>query len=260
MGGMERRVSLVTGVSRRGGIGFAIAARLAGLGHDLVISHHAAHDADQPWGADDLAAVLDGVRSRLAPGRRVVDVAADLADADAPAAVLARAREEFGHVDVLVANHARSGGDGTLLESTAAMLDAHWAVNARSSLLLARELAAGHDGRPGGRIVFLTSGQQLGPMPGEVCYAAAKAALAGIIATLSHELAPRGITVNAVNPGPVDSASYVTDELRASLAGRFPLGRWGEPDDAARLIAWLVSDDGRWVTGQVINSEGGFIR
>ena len=74
---------------------------------------------------------------------------------------------------------------------------------------------------------------------------AAKAALAGITPTIAHELAPLGFTVNCVNPGPVDSASYVDDDLRASLAGRFPFGRWGEPDDPARLIAWLVSDDAR---------------
>jgi len=66
--------------------------------------------------------------------------------------------------------------------------------------------------------------------------------------------------VNCVNPGPVDSDSYVTDGMREALAPLFPFGRWGLPDDAARLVAWLVSEDGRWVTGQVIHSEGGFMR
>lgn len=257
---MQQRVAVVSGVSRRGGIGYAIASRLAAIGFNLVLTHHGAHDIDQPWGGDDLALVTQGVRTQLLPGRRVIDVAADLAEPDAPARVFDAARVEFGHVDVLIANHARSGGDGALVEVTAQMLDTHWAVNARSTLLLARELAVQHDGRTGGRIVLLTSGQQLGPLPGEICYAAAKAALAGITTTLSHELAPRGITVNCVNPGPTDSASYVTDQMREALADRFPFGRWGTPDDAARLIAWLVSDEGRWVSGQVINSEGGFVR
>lgn len=256
----ERRVALVTGVSRRGGIGFAIASRLAALGFDLALTHYAPHDEELPWGGDDVDAVVAGIEAQLLPGRRVVDMSADLADPDAPARVVAFARERLGHVDALVANHARSGGDGPLLASTAAMLDAHWAVNARSALLLAREVAAQHDGRPGGRIVFLTSGQQLGPMPDEVCYAAAKAALAGITPTIAHELAPRGITVNCVNPGPVDSDSYVDDALRERLKDNFPFGRWGEPDDPARLIAFLVGDEGRWITGQVINTEGGFIR
>ncbi|PIE26698.1 MAG: 3-ketoacyl-ACP reductase [Micrococcales bacterium] len=264
MSDRDRRVGLVTGVSRRGGIGFAIATRLVKLGFDLVVAHHAAHDAEQPWGADDLAQVIDGIRSAAAPGGRVVDASCDLAGPDAAEWLMGFAVREFGHVDALVCNHARSGGDGCLLECTAAMLDAHWAVNARSSLLLAREFAAQHRGCPGadatGRIVFLTSGQELGPMPGEIAYATSKAAIAGITKTLAYELAPRGIAVNCVNPGPVDSDSYVTDELRTAVADRFPFGRWGEPDDPARLIAWLVSQDGRWVTGQVLNTEGGFVR
>ncbi len=256
----QSRVALVTGVSRRGGIGFAIASRLAARGFDLVLAHHAPHDVEQPWGADDIDAVVAGVRDKLLPGRRVAAFGGDLAEPEAPARLFAQAREVFGHVDALVANHARSGGDGPLLEQTAETLDAHWAVNARSTLLLCKEFAAQHDGRPGGRVVMMTSGQNLGPLPGEIAYGASKAALVGITATLAHELAPRGITVNCVNPGPVDSDSYVTDEMREQVADRFPFGRWGEPDDPARLIEWLVSDDGRWVTGQVINTEGGFVR
>ena len=167
---------------------------------------------------------------------------------------------EFGHVDVLVANHAMSGSDGSLDSITAADLDHHWAVNTRSSILLAAAVAQVRDPGAPGRIVFMTSGQDLGPLPGEVAYGASKAALAGITKTIAYELAPRGFTVNCVNPGPVDSDSYVTDGMREALATLFPFGRWGLPDDAARLVAWLVSEDGRWVTGQVINSEGGFMR
>ena len=126
--------------------------------------------------------------------------------------------------------------------------------------MLAAAVAQVRDPRAYGRIVFMTSGQDLGPLPGEIAYGASKAALAGITKTIAYELAPCGFTVNCVNPGPVDSDSYVTDGMRETLADRFPFGRWGLPDDAARLVAWLVSEDGRWVTGQVINSEGGFMR
>ena len=258
---MDNRVAIVTGVSRRGGIGFATARRLAEMGLNLVLAHYRPHDEDQPWGPDDVRATVEEIRACAVRRRqRVVDIEADLGDAEGATTVADFARLEFSHVDVLVANHTLSGSDGPLGRVTAAMLDRHWAVNARSSILLAQEVALAHDGRPGGRIVFLTSGQDLGPMPGEICYAASKAALAGITKTIAHELAPRGITVNAVDPGPVDTASYVTDDLRAALADRFPFGRWGEPDDPARLIAWLVSEDGRWVTGQVLNTEGGFRR
>lgn len=256
----EPQVALITGVSRRGGIGFAIASRLAQQGFHLVLHHYSPHDTEQPWGGDQISEVMAAVRAQLQPRRRLIDMSVDLSKPNAPAVLFATAVREFGWVDVLVANHARSGGDGSLSEVTADMLDTHWAVNARSSILLAQGLANAHRPKTPGRIVFLTSGQELGPMPGEICYAAAKASLAGITKTIAYELAPQGITVNAVNPGPVDSDSYVTDEMREQLKDRFPFGRWGEPDDPARLIAWLVSDDGRWVTGQVLNSEGGFVR
>ena len=110
-----------------------------------------------------------------------------------------------------------------------------------------------------GSIVFLTSGQGLGPLPGEIAYAAAKAAIAGLTPTISEELIDAGITVNTVNPGPVDTG-YVTEADREATAVMFPQGRWGETDDAARLITWLLTDEARWITGQVINSEGGFAR
>lgn len=200
-GSLMGRVALVTGVSRRQGIGHAIARRLAAQGADLLVTHHRPHDVDQPWGADDVDAVVESIRAaRASETQRVVDVAVDLASDGAPEAVLAQAVSEFGHVDILVCNHARSGGDGPLGALTAEMLDAHWAVNARSSLLLVQAFAGQHDGRPGGRVVLLTSGQGMGPMPGEVAYAASKAALAGITLTLADQLGDAGITVNCVRP------------------------------------------------------------
>lgn len=251
---------LITGVSRRQGIGYAVATRLARAGANLFLTHHVPHDEEQPWGADDVDAVLDGVRQAAsADGQRVEALAVDLAGDGAPERVVARAVEAFGHVDVLICNHARSGGDGALGSLTAEMLDAHWAVNARSSLLLTQAFAAQHDGRAGGRVILMTSGQGLGPMPGEIAYASAKAALAGITMTLADQLADSGITVNAVNPGPVDTG-YMDREQYDEIAAKFPFGRMGQPDDPARLIEWLVGDDGRWMTGQVLNTEGGFAR
>jgi 3-oxoacyl-[acyl-carrier protein] reductase len=249
------RVALVTGVSRRAGIGFAVARRLAAAGLRVFAHHHVAHDAERAWGADP--AGIDAVIAAV--GGETRHAGFDLAEPEAPAALFAAAREAFGRVDVLVCNHASSGPDGTLAGVTAEMLDAHWAVNTRSSLLLAGEFARHHDGRAGGRIVFMTSGQGRGPMPGEVAYATSKGALAAITLTLADELADRGITVNCVNPGPTDTG-WATPELFAAVRDRLPAGRWGEPDDAARLIAWLVSDEGRWMTGQVLDSEGGFRR
>ena len=138
-----------------------------------------------------------------------------------------RAVAEFGHVDVLICNHARSGGEGPLGALTSDRLDAHWAVNTRSTLLLTQAFATQHDGSPGGRVILMTSGQGLGPMPGEIAYAASKAALAGITLTLADQLADVGVTVNCVNPGPVDTG-YMTPELSCQIAPMFPFGRMGD--------------------------------
>jgi 3-oxoacyl-[acyl-carrier protein] reductase len=189
-------------------------------------------------------------------GDRVRYCEADFADPDAPRAVVAAASAAFGHVDLLIVNHARSGR-GRLPQVTPAELDAFLHENVRAAILLAKEFAAQHDGRPGGRIVLMTSGQHLGPMSGEVAYAVSKGALHQATLTLADELIERGITVNTVNPGPTDTGWEIADwDPRPAM----PLGRWGEPDDAARLIAWLCSDEAAWITGQVINSEGGFRR
>lgn len=260
MSPLSGRVAVVTGVSRRQGIGYAVASRFAAAGASLLITHLRSHDESQPWGADDIDAVVAGIRAQcIDEDQRVVDLSVDLADPDAPHQIFERARAEFGHVDILICNHAKSGDDGALGELTAAMLDTHWAVNARSFILLAQEFARQHDGRSGGSIVLMTSGQAMAPMPGEVAYGSSKAVLAGITLTLADQLADHGIRVNCVNPGPVDTG-YMTPGIAQQIAPMFPFGRMGEPDDPARLIAWLVSDDGRWVTGQVLNSEGGFAR
>lgn len=264
-GPLAGRVAMVTGVSRRVGIGMAVARRLAGLGADLFVTSWTAHDREQPWGADPGG--TEAVLAELRPGPtasgdlvvgRVEHLEADFLDPEAPSQVMAAAVQAFGHVDVLVCNHARSSGGG-LGQLTAAELDASFAVNTRAVLLLVQAFAAQHAGGPGGRVVLFTSGQQLGPMTGELAYATSKGALVGITASLADALADRGITVNTVNPGPTDT-DYVDQATRERVATRFPGGRWGAPDDAARLVAWLSTDDAAWVTGQVINSEGGFRR
>ncbi|OLO92305.1 3-ketoacyl-ACP reductase [Actinomyces naeslundii] len=272
-GGRDRlplagRTVLVTGVSRRVGIGHAIACRAADYGASIVAHHYRPHDVSQPWGADDVEAVMASIRSHLIGPAQLIDVPADLAAPGEPARVFEQAAATAGHLDALVCNQAMSSPDGPLSEMTEAVLDAHWAVDARASILLAQAFAAQEvfaapappgPGRRRGAIVFVTSGQGLGPLPGEIAYAAAKAAIAGVTLTISEELIDAGITVNTVNPGPVDTG-YLTEEIRQATAAMFPQGRWGEPDDAARLITWLLTDEARWITGQVISSEGGFAR
>ena len=251
---LRGRVALVTGASRRAGIGYATCRRLAAYGASVFVHHFSPHDEAQPWGADDVAAVVEGVREvASAP---VAHASVDLSTPQGPATLVDTVVTALGGLDIVVCNQALSGSDGPLSTQTAATLDAHWAVNTRASILLARSFAA--LGRPG-RLVFLTSGQNEGPMPGEVAYAASKGALWSITATLADELADQGITVNAVNPGPVDTG-WASDETRTAVAAHFPGGRWAEPDDPARLIAWLTTDEAAWITGQVLNTEGGFRR
>lgn len=251
------RVALITGVSRRIGIGFAVARRLAQMGVDLFIQSWSPFDAAQPWGADPdgIDVVLGELR---ASGRRVEHIAADFRDPAAPKRVVQEARAAFGHVDIVIANHAYSTM-GALEDLTADEIDAHLEANVRGTLLLVKEWAAQHDDtRPGGRVIMMTSGQHRARMPGELAYIASKGALHQLTWSLAAHLAPRGITVNTVNPGATDTG-YATPEVYEAVVRSSPMGRWGEPDDAARLIAWLVTDDARWITGEVINSTGGML-
>jgi 3-oxoacyl-[acyl-carrier protein] reductase len=218
------RQALVTGANRRAGIGYSIARRLE-AGGARVVRHG--------FGAGDLE----------------VDVEADFSDPQAPARVIAAAAP----LDTLVVNHALSEPGG-LHELTAEQIDAHFDVNVRASLLLVQGFAAQLKASDGA-VVLLTSGAHRGPMSREIAYAVSKGALAVATATLADALADRGIRVNAVNPGPTN-----TGYLDGVAPTRMPFGRWGEPEDAARLVAWLCSDDGRWVTGQVLDSEGAFRR
>ena len=255
------RVALVTGVSRRQGIGFAVARRLLADGGHVVIHSWSPHDAEQPWGAD--ADGVEGVLEALGGiGPRLAHVEADLADPAAPARVVAHAVKAFGAIDVLVANHARSSSV-SLEDVTAQELDRCWAVNARAVVLLVQAYAAQRDHARGdgrsGRIVLFTSGQHLAPMADELPYAVTKGAVHQMTRSLADALADRGVTLNAINPGPVDTG-WPSDALRERLAPRFPRGQWGRPDDIAAVVAWLASPDSGQITGQVIDAEAGFRR
>ena len=251
------RVALVTGASRREAIGAAVCRALAADGFDIAFTHWCAFDRDAGVGHDPEgpAAIAEEIRKR---GRRALPIELNLSEPGAFERLLDEIEAVLGPLSVLVNNAAHSTNDG-IEGLTANVLDDHYAVNVRATLLLTAAFTRRWAGGDGGRVVSLTSGQSLGPMPEELAYAATKGAIEAFTLSASPTLARRGITINAVNPGPTDSG-WMSSELKASLTPKFPLGRLGHPDDAARLVAFLVSDAGRWITGQVIHSEGGFIR
>jgi 3-oxoacyl-[acyl-carrier protein] reductase len=240
MGQLDGRRVLITGVSRRAGIAYTLAGRLVDQGARTFASGWAPHDAEQPWGAHDVAPA---------------DLSLDLADPGAPARLVAAARAALGGIDVLLAVHARSSPQ-SLAQLTAAELDVTFAVNARATLLLVREFAAGFTGEHG-RVITFSSGQHREPMPDELPYIASKAAIQQLTPSLALELAPRGITVNCVNPGPVDTG-YADEAARAVVAAAHPQRRWGTPDDIVAAIVWLASPASDWVTGQTIDVDGGW--
>lgn len=261
-GPLAGRVAIVTGVSRRVGIAATIARQMLLDGASVLATGWHRHDADQPWGADvgRARATIDFVTAALPD----VDgcfhyVEGDLADPDVPDLLANLAVERFGALDIVVACHARSSSQ-SLRDVTVAELDASWAVNARGTVLLAKALQHYRDpSRPGGRLITFTSGQHLGPMPNELPYIVSKGAIQQMTASLSDGLIDEGVTVNCVNPGPVDTG-YADPERHAHVADMFPAKRWGQPADVASLVRFLVSDDGAWLTGQTFNSEGGFRR
>lgn len=251
---LDGRVALVTGVSRRIGIGAAVADRLSGMGATVYATGFTPHDAEMPWGAQPLGELPFEVHQH------------DLEDATTPGLLIDEVIEQHGRLDIVAAVHARSSHGG-LDNVTADELDRCWAANVRSIVLLAQRFAAVHAPAPRhersiGRMVWFTSGQHLEPMDGEIAYAVSKGALHQMTASIDRALSAHRIVANCINPGPVDTGWAVADrgELHGQVADMFPDGQWGTPDDVANLVGFLVSDDGAWIRGQVINSEGGFNR
>lgn len=228
------------------------------MGASLAVHHHLPHDSEEYGSNDDLGELLAELGASLSNDASLVDLAGDLGDAPTAAGLIPTVNSVLGHVDVLVCNHAHGGDAVGLADLTSAAMDRHWAVNTRATLLLTQAFAAQHDGREGGRVIWMASGQALGPMSNNLAYAVSKAGLAGATWSVADDLIGKGIVLNTLNPGPVNTG-YL-DAAPAAVLERFPQHRFGEPDDPARLIAWLASDEGRWVVGQVLNSEGGFRR
>ncbi len=251
-----RRIAIVTGASRRRGIGAAVCRALAQAGSDIFFTHWSPYDHRMPWGAEeDEPAHLQ--RQVQASGVRCEHLMIDLGTAEAPLHIMQAVEAQLGPASILVNNATHDDTEAPFDQLDAPTLDAYYAMNMRGTMLLSIEFARRFALQSGGRIINLTSGQGRGAMPGKLAYVATKGAIEAFTVTLAVEVAPRGITVNAVDPGPTDTG-WMTEEVKRELMPRFPMGRLGQPEDAARLITFLASEDAGWVTGQIIHSTGGF--
>ena len=264
---LSGHVAIVTGANH--GIGAATARVLAGCGAAVLVTYLRIPDTGDPDGpaayrnnrAADASSVLDAI---AASGGRAIAMEADLADGATAARLFDAAAAQFGHVDILINNASAWLADTFTAEPrhrfghptarvSADTFDRQFAVDARGSAALISEFAQRHAARGAtwGRVVGLTSGGPTG-FPGEVSYGAAKAALENYTMAAAFELAPLGITANVVYP-PVTDTGWVTDAVRKHVEERPDLIHVAGPDDVARVIAYLVSDEARLITGNIIH-------
>ncbi|MFB5189314.1 SDR family oxidoreductase [Alicyclobacillus fastidiosus] len=257
MSRLTNRIAIVTGASRKMGIGTAICKELASQGADIFFTHWSKYDRLMEYVTEDDShwsqRLLKEIRS---VGVRCECMELDLAQPDAPVRLLEQVHAKLGSPSILV-NNATHSIDVDHRHLNSEILDAHYAVNVRGTCLLSVEFARQVGGKRGGRIINLVSGQDKSPEPGNLAYVTTKGAISAFTQSVAIELAPLNITVNAVNPGPTDSG-WMSSELKAALLPKFPMGRLGEPRDAAKLISFLASDESEWITGQIIHSDGGF--
>ncbi|NGO40559.1 3-oxoacyl-ACP reductase FabG [Limisphaera ngatamarikiensis] len=244
---LHNRVAVVTGASR--GLGRAIALKLAGAGADVALL---ARDVQR------LSSVAEEIRQR---GRRALPLPCDVSSESDVAAAAGEIRKAFGVVHILVNSagiNIRKPITDFTLEEWHRVLD----TNLTGVFLMCRALIPLMRGQGYGRILNLTSIMSHVALPGRTAYAASKTGLLGFIRALALELAPEGITVNGISPGPVATEMnrplLENPELHREFTARIPMARWGTEEEIAALALYLCSDEAGWITGTDIRIDGGW--
>lgn len=245
MAGLTGKVAIVTGGSR--GIGAGIARRLAADGASVVVGYVQREEA-----------ALQVVRQIEQSGGEAMALQADMGDLRAVERLFAATMERFHRLDILV-NNAAVAECLPLSSLDAEHFERMFHVNVRGPLFAMQQAALYFHG-PGCRIINLSSGITQVPAPMAPIYAATKAALENLTRSIAHDLGPRGVTVNAVAPGATASDmldAFMSEEQKRQVIASTPLGRLGTPEDIAAVVAFLASEEGGWITGQVIYAGGG---
>ncbi|MEM7029938.1 MAG: SDR family oxidoreductase [Chloroflexota bacterium] len=247
----NRPIALITGASRKIGIGAAIALSLAEAGWDIATTLWRPYDASMPWGSTDNEAddLLEKARSFSV---RAVSIEADLSQPDSPAQIFDFVEQSLGPVTALIMSHCQSV-DSDLRTTTVESFDLHFAINARATWLLIREFGNRYQSSPSdGRIISITSDHTAGNLP----YGASKGAMDRIVLAAAQEFRELGITANVINPGATDTG-WMSEAMMQDIARSTFLGRVGLPQDSANLVKFLCSKEGGWINGQLLYSNGG---
>ena len=244
---LDGKTALVTGASR--GIGRAIAIKLASEGAAVAINY-----AGNAKAAEEVKSIIE------AAGGKAMLVQADVSSAESVEAMIKEVVEAFGGIDILV-NNAGITRDGLLMRMKEEDWDAVINTNLKGVFYCTKAVSKLMMKKRAGRIVNMASVVGLTGNAGQANYAAAKAGVIGFSKTMAKELASRGITVNMVAPGYIDTdmTAVLSESVRETMVSGIPLGRAGTPEDVANAVLFLVSDDASYITGQVINVDGGMV-
>jgi 3-oxoacyl-[acyl-carrier protein] reductase len=247
MGHLEGRVAVVTGAGR--GIGRGIALELARQGAIVVINYNSSADA-----ANEVVSTIEG------NGGRALAVKADVSNAEAAAALIKSATDQFEKIDILV-NNAGVTRDNVIMMMQEDDWDTVLDTNLKSCWLCCKAAAKAMMRKRYGRIINITSVSGIAGQGGQTNYSASKAGMIGLTKSLAKEVAVRNITVNAVAPGFIntDMTSALSEDLLQQVDAAIPLGKRGSVEDVAYAVEFLASDQAAYITGQVLSVDGGLV-